>query len=95
MGGNKKPPTSFSSITSTNVRISTQNFTFNFNPFATLVQNFKATPSAKPKLLKLNQDHPLKKVVFLVKSLKNWVYDNFLLEMLELPSFGHMTPSTI
>ena len=40
-----------------------------FNPFATLVSNFKFVPSASPKLLNLNQDHPSKKAVFLVKSL--------------------------
>ena len=37
-GGAKRPPTSFSPVTSTNVGLSTQNFlTFSFNPFATLV----------------------------------------------------------
>ena len=51
MGRAKKslPPTIFSPVTSTNVRISTQNFlTFNFNPFPTLVLNFKIVPSASP-----------------------------------------------
>ena len=61
---------SFSLVTSTNVGISSQNFlTFSFNLVATLVQNFKFVPSASPKLLNLNQDHPSKKAVFLVKSL--------------------------
>ena len=37
-GGQKGPPTSFSSVTSTNVGISPQNIlTFSFNPFHTLV----------------------------------------------------------
>ena len=37
-GGVERPPTSFSPITSTNVRISPQNFfTFSFNPFDRLV----------------------------------------------------------
>ena len=37
-GGFRSSPTSFSSVTSTNVGISPQNFpTFGFNPFATLV----------------------------------------------------------
>ena len=37
-GGAKRPPTSFSPVTSTNVEISPQNLlTFSFNPFATLV----------------------------------------------------------
>ena len=79
-GGQTSPPlaTSFSPVTSTNVRISPQNFlTFSFNPFVTLLQNFKFAPSASPKLLNLNQDHPSRKAIFLVKSLQNWGYYNF------------------
>ena len=69
-GGEGPLPTSFSPVTSTNVGFGPQNFlTFSFNPFATLVQNFKFVPSVSPKLLNLNQDHPSKKTVFLVKSL--------------------------
>ena len=68
--GAKLPPTSFSPVTSTNVKISPQNFlTFSFNPFATLMQNFKFVLSASSKLLKLSQDHPSKKAVFQIKSL--------------------------
>ena len=64
------PPTSFSPVTSTNVRFGPPKFlTFSFNSFATLVQNFKFVPSASPKLLNMNQDHPSKKTIFLVKSL--------------------------
>ena len=37
---------------------------FSFNPFATLVQNIKFLPSASPKFLNLNQDHPHKKSDF-------------------------------
>ena len=56
------PPTSFSSVISTNAGFGPQNFlTFSFNPFATLVQNFKFVPSASPKLFNLKQDHPSKK----------------------------------
>ena len=74
----RMPPYGFSPITSTNIIISLQNFlTFTFDPFATLVWNFKAIPSTSPKLLSLNQDHPSKKVFFLVKSLQNSSYDNF------------------
>ena len=63
-------PTSFSPVTSTNVGFGPQNFfTFSFNPFSTLVQNFKFAPSASPKFLNLNQDHPSKKAIFLVKFL--------------------------
>ena len=59
----KGPTTSFSPVTFTNVGSNRQNFqTSSFNPFATLVQNFKAIPSASPKLLSLNQEHPSKKL---------------------------------
>ena len=62
--------TSFLPTTSTNVGISPHNFlTFSYNPFITLVSNFKVIPSASPKLLNLNQDHPSKNLVFQVKSL--------------------------
>ena len=69
-GGEKASLTNFSPVTSTNLGFDPQNFlTFSFNPFATLVQNFKFVSSASPKLLNLNQDHLSKKAVFLVKSL--------------------------
>ena len=69
-GGKKAPPTSFFPVTSRNVGIGPYNFlTFTFNLFATLMQTFKLVPSASPKLLNLNQDHPSKKAIFLVKSL--------------------------
>ena len=68
-GGKKAPRNSFSPVTYTNVGFDPQNFlTFSFNP-CKLVQNFKFLPSASPKLLNLNQDHHLKKAIFLVKSL--------------------------
>ena len=73
MWGQKAPPpspTSFSSATSANVRINAQNIlSLSFNPIATLTSNFKFVPSASPNLLTLNQDHPSKKAVFLVKPL--------------------------
>ena len=63
--GSKRSPTSFSHVTSTNVGFSVQNIpTFNFNPFVTLVENFKVVASASPKWLNLNQDHPSKKQFF-------------------------------
>ena len=87
-GEAKRPPTSYSPVTSTNVVISFQNFlTFSFNPFATLVSNFKAISSASPKLLNLNQDHPSKKCFF-------WS-NRYIIEMLQLLNLGHMTTSTI
>ena len=64
-GGKKGLSTRFSPVTSSNVRISLQNFlTFSFNPFDRLVWNIKFLPSASPKLLSLNQDHPSKKSGF-------------------------------
>ena len=69
-GAKRPPPTSFSPVTSANVGFGSQNFlTFSFKPFTTLVQNIKFAPSASRKLLNLNQDHPSKKAIFLVKSL--------------------------
>ena len=76
--GNKGPPYQFFSYNFYKRRTFPWNFlTFSFNSLVTLVYNFKVTPSSSPKLLNLNQDHPSKKVVLLVKSLKNWRYDNF------------------
>ena len=94
----KAPPTSFSPLTSTNVGISPQNFlTFSFNTFSSLVQNFKFVPSASFKLLNLNQDHPSpqKKRFFLSNRYKIEVMITFLIEMLQLPNFGHMNTSII
>ena len=69
-GGEKRPLTSFSPVTSTNAGFGPENVvTFSFNPLATLLQNFKFVPRASPKLLNLNQDHPSEKVIFPLKSL--------------------------
>ena len=60
----------FFPVTSTNVGISLQNFlTFSLNLFQADVKFQETIPSASPKLFKLNQDRPSKKVVFVVKSL--------------------------
>ena len=68
--GQKRLPTSFSSVISTNAGYSPQTFlTCGFNYFATLVQNFKVIPSVSPRLLNLNQEHPSKKFVYLTKYL--------------------------
>ena len=64
VGGQKGPPTSVSPVTSTNVGFGSQNFlNFSFNPFNTLVQNFKFVPSASSKLLNLKTT-PQKKRFF-------------------------------
>ena len=91
-GGAKKAPfTSFYPVTSTNVEFDSRNFlTFSFDPFATLVQNFKFVPSACPKLLNLNQDHSSMKSDF-----SGEVMITFLIEMPQLPHFGHMITSHI
>ena len=66
-----------------------------FNPFVTLAQNYKVIPTASPKLLNLNQDHPSKKLVSWSNPYKIDVMITSLIEMLELPNLGHMTTSTI
>ena len=95
--GTKRPlSTSFSSVTSTNVGFRPKNFlTFSFNPFSPQLQNFKFAPSASLKLLNLNQDYPSKKWFFWSNPYKVEVMITFLIEMLQLPNFGHMTTSTI
>ena len=96
MEGKKAPPTSFSPVTSTNVGIRPQYFlTFSFDPFATLMLNFKFVPSVSPKLLNLNQDHPSKKWFFSSNPYKIEVVIASLIEMLQLPNLGHMNTSTI
>ena len=90
------PPTRFSPVTSANVGFGPQNLlTFCFNSFATLVQNFKFVSSASPKLLNLNQDHPSKKRFFWSNPYKIEVMITILIEMLQLPNFGHITISKI
>ena len=97
-GGQKGPFTSFSPVTFTNVGIRPQNFlTFSFNPFDRLVKNFKFVPSASPKLLNLNQDPlpPQKRLFFWLNPYKTVVMITSLIQMLELPNFGHTTTSII
>ena len=92
----ESPSTSISTGTSANVKISTQNFlAFSFNHIVTLVWNFKATPSSSPKLLNLNQEHLSKNCFFRSNPYKIEVMITFLIKMLELPNFGHLTTSTI
>ena len=83
-----------SPVTSTNVGVSPQNLlNFSFNSFATLVETFKAISSASPKLLNFNQVYPSKNWFFWSNPYKNEVMMIFLIEMLELPSFGYMNAS--
>ena len=84
----KAPSTSFPPVTSINVEISPKNFlTFSFNTFDRL------SASISPKLLNLNQDHPSKMCFFWSNLYKNDVTITSLIQMLELPNFGHMTIS--
>ena len=96
MGGGKAPPISFLPVTFTDIGISSRNFlTFHFNTFSPLVQNFTFVPSPSPKLLNLNQDHSSKKRFFWLNSYKIKVVITSIIQMLELPNFGHMNTSTI
>ena len=52
-------------------------------------------PNGSPKLLNLNQDQPLKKRFSWSNPYKIEVMITSLMEMLELPHFGHMTISEI
>ena len=80
----RTPSTSFSPVTSTNVGISPWNFlTFTFNPFVTLVSNFKAIPSVSHHSLKKT---PQKNWFFWSNLYKIEVLITSLMEMLELPN---------
>ena len=59
------------------------------------MQNFKFLPSASPKLLNLNQNHPSKKRFFWSNTYKIDVMITFLIEIPQLPNFGQMTASII
>ena len=65
--------------------------TFRFNPFPTLLLNFKPIPSISPKLMNSNHDYPSKKIFFWSVPQKTEVLRILPIEMLELPNFGHMT----
>ena len=89
-------PTSFSPVISTKKEINPKNIlTFSFNAFTTLAQNFKAISIANPKSLNLNQECPLKKLFFLVKSLYNWGYNNFSHRNVRVTKLCHKTTSAI
>ena len=62
---------------------------------ATLVLNFKSIICATPKLLDLKQDHSSKKWFFWTNPYEIEVMVTSLVEILELPNFGHITTSTI
>ena len=99
MGGGgqaKRPPTSVLFVTSIKVGISPQNvLSFILNPFLRFGENFKTILIASPKLLNMNQDHLPKNWFSWSNPCKIEVMITSLIEMLELPNFGHMTTSTI
>ena len=65
MGGGKKAPYQFFQCNFYKRRNQLPKLSyFQFQPFATLLQNFKAIPSLNLKLLNLNQEHPSKKLIF-------------------------------
>ena len=89
------PTTSFSTVTPTNVGTRSQIFlTFRFNYFTALVWNFKAIPSVISKLLNLNQKKPSKNWFFWWNPYKIDVMITSVINLQELPSFGHMTTHT-
>ena len=60
-----------------------------------MVQNFKAMPSANPKLLKrMFKSNPQKNCFFWSNLYQITVMITSLIEMQELLNFGHMTTST-
>ena len=77
-------PTSFSHVTSRNVVISPQNF-LNFGFNLSMIK-FQAAPSASPKLLNLNQDHPSKKWFYWSNLCKIEVIMTSLIEILDQTS---------
>ena len=92
-GCGKKAPNHFLPC---NVGVSPQDYlTFSFNPFATVLTNFKAIPSASPKLLNLNHDGTSKKWFFWSSLYKIEVMITCLIKILELQNFGQMTTAII
>ena len=86
--------TDFYPLTFPNVRVSPHNsLNFSSNLFATLLENFKAIPSASPKLSDLNQDHSSQKYFFRSNPYKIEVMMSSLTEILEVVNFGHMPTS--
>ena len=95
-GGQKGPPTSFSTVTSRNVGISLQNYlNFIFNPFVTLAQNSSLYLVPIPTSWTWSKTNLQKKRFFWSNPFKIEVFITSLREVLELPNFVHMTTSTI
>ena len=96
MEGTKKPPTSFSSVTSTNVGISPQNFlilVLTLLPHLCEISSPYLMPSY---IIELGaKSIPQKNWFFWSNPYKIEVMITSLIEMLELAHFGYMTTSTI
>ena len=85
--GQKKNPTSFSPVTSANVGISSQNFLkFSFSPCK--IPSLYLVPV--PNHCTSTKTTPQKKWFFWSNRYKIEVVITSLIEMLELPNFGHM-----
>ena len=99
-GETKCPPhpppfTSFFLCNFTNVRISLKNITFSFNPIDNAGVNFQGHTLCQSQIVELNPRPLLKKWFFWSNRYNIEVMITCLIEMLELPNFGHMTTSTI
>ena len=98
-GGGKKtpiPPTRFSSVTSSNVGISPQNFWLLVLTLLTdwcKISSFYLVPV--PNYWTWTKTTPQKKRFFWSNPYKIEVMITSLIQMLELPNFGHMTTSII
>ena len=85
----------FSLATSTNVKTDPQIvLIFRFYSFFTLMPNIKAITSVSFISLNLNQEHSSKNVSFLSNPFTIEFMITFLIKILELPNFGHMTTCT-
>ena len=85
--------TRFSSVTSANVGICSQNFlTFSFNPFGV---KFQVRTQCQSQIIELEPRLPLKKSGFSVQILIKLRLWYLVSQKCQLPNFGHMTTFTL
>ena len=95
-GGQKDPPTSFSPVISTNVGISPKNvLTFSFNPLPHWCKIPSLYLVPVPNHWTWTKTTPRRKRLFWSNPYKIEVVITSLIEMPQLPNFGHMNTSTI
>ena len=96
MGGAKRPPTSFSPVTSTNVGLAPKTF---WLLVLTLLEHWCKISSLYlapvSNYRTWTKTTPQKKHFFWSNPYKIEVMITFLIEMLQLPYFGHMTASIV